>query len=102
MLNPLEHFSLFIVAADRVKGEGTDARTPIGNIVAYYGTYTVDETAKTISYHIKRSTFPQWDGIDRKVTIQSLMGTELSITSAPNPSAKFGTVVPHQIWKRAK
>jgi Lipocalin-like domain len=66
MLDPSGHFSLFIVAAGRAKGDGTDARVPVGNIVAHYGTYTVDETAKTISYHYEKSTFPPWDGVDSK------------------------------------
>ena len=100
MLDPSGRFSLFIVAANRAKGEANDPRVPVGNIVAHYGTYSVDETAKTISYHYEKSTFPQWDGIDRKATIQSFMGNELSVAAAPAPHPKLGTVVPHQIWKR--
>ncbi len=46
MLDPSGRFSLFIVAANRAKGESNDPRVPAGNIVAHYGTYTVDETAK--------------------------------------------------------
>jgi hypothetical protein len=100
ILDPSGRFSLFIVAANRAKGEANDPRVPVGNIVAHYGTYTVDETAKTISYHYEKSTFPQWDGVDRKATIQSFTGTELSVASAPAPNPKLGTVIPHQEWKR--
>ena len=101
MLDPSGRFSLFIVAGDRAKGEGKDPKVPIGNIVAHFGTYMVDETAKTISYHYEKSTFPQWDGVDRKATIESLTGTELSTASAPAPNPKLGTTIPHQVWKRA-
>jgi len=33
-------------------------RDPIGPIATYYSTYTVDDTSKTMTYHIQRSSFP--------------------------------------------
>lgn len=100
ILDPAGRFSLFIVAADRAKGEGKDPKVPVGNIVAHFGSYTVDEAAKTISYHYDKSTFPQWDGVDRKATIESFTGDLLSTASAPAPNPKLGMTVPHQVWKR--
>lgn len=100
ILSPSGRFSLFIVAADRAKGDATDPKVPVGNIVAHYGTYTVDETAKTISYHYEKSSFPPWDGVDRKATIESFTGSELTTASAPAPNPKLGMTIPHQIWRR--
>jgi hypothetical protein len=52
------------MAANRPKSEGTSPRTPVGQVNCWFGTYTVDETAKTASFNIGRCTFPQWDEID--------------------------------------
>jgi hypothetical protein len=40
------HYSWQIMAADRPKSEGTSPRTPVGPAIAFFGTYTVDETAR--------------------------------------------------------
>ncbi|MGA8481705.1 MAG: lipocalin-like domain-containing protein [Chthoniobacterales bacterium] len=95
-------FSFQIIAADRPKSEGTSSRTPIGQAVAYFGTYTVDETAKTLTYHIERATFPQWDGIDRTANIASATENEFSQMSAPVQDPSLGTYIPHLNFKRAK
>jgi hypothetical protein len=36
--------------------------------IAYFGTYSVSETDKTITTHIESCTFPNWHGIDRKTS----------------------------------
>jgi hypothetical protein len=48
-----------------VAGDGNQRRQAVaatlsgGQAIGYFGTYTVDEGAKTTTYHIERSTFPQ-------------------------------------------
>jgi hypothetical protein len=41
----------------------TSPRIPVGQAIAYWGTYTIDEAAKTFMDHIEGCTFPQWDGV---------------------------------------
>jgi lipocalin-like protein len=36
--------------------------------IAYFGTYSVNETDKTITTHIESCTFPNWNGTDRKLS----------------------------------
>jgi hypothetical protein len=36
-----------------------------GNI-SYFGTYTVDEAAKILIFHIESCSFPNWNGTDQK------------------------------------
>ena len=55
------HFSWMIMSANRPKAD-TSPRIPVGQVIAYWGTYTVDEEAKTITEKFERCTFPQWDG----------------------------------------
>ena len=63
------HMAIQIIAADRSKTASTSPRTPVGQAIGYFGTYTIDEEAKNVTYHIERCTFPGWDGIERIVNI---------------------------------
>ena len=97
-----DHMSIQIIAADRSKSASNSSRTPVGQAIGYFGTYTVDEAAKTTTYHIERSTFPQWDGIDRIVGIAFPPDSELDIIGVtPIQDPSMGPFIPHLIFKRA-
>jgi hypothetical protein len=98
MLSPTGRFSVFLVGGDRPKS--ADPTTPIGPAVAYFGTYTVDEGSKTLSYHVEGATFPNFEGTDQKATV-TIKGDELSYVRAPIPSSR-GSFVPTVTWKRAR
>jgi hypothetical protein len=49
----------------------------VGGSIAYYGTYSVDEAAKVVSYRIESSSFPNQLGIEQKRTITSITPTEM-------------------------
>ena len=66
--------------------------------IAYFGTYSVSETDKVITFHIEGSTFPNWKGADQKRLIK-LSGDELTWT-VPTPSVGSGTV--YSVLKRAQ
>jgi Lipocalin-like domain len=93
-------FSLQIMAANRHSSSAQGPLEPVGPIVTYYGTYTVDDASKTITYHIQRSSFPSWNGIDRKVTIESVTGSDLDVSVLVKGDPKFGDHVAHAKWKR--
>jgi Lipocalin-like domain len=96
------HFSWQIMAANRPKSEGTSPRTPVGQVICFFGTYTVDETAKTKTDHNERCTFPQWDDTDGTDNIAFPTENELNITTTkPISDPKMGPFVPHMNWKRA-
>jgi hypothetical protein len=54
-----------------------EAKAIVTGMIAYYGTYTVDEAAKVVTLHIEASSFPNQISIDQKRTITSLTPTEL-------------------------
>jgi Lipocalin-like domain len=96
------HFSWFIMSANRPKAD-TDPRQPVGPIIAYWGTYTINEEAKTITDKIERCSFPQWDGGGGTVNIAFPTDNEYQFTVIkPIPDPKLGPFVPHLIFKRAK
>ena len=89
------------MSADRLKAD-TSPREPVGQVVAFWGTYTLDDAAKTYTVHIERCTFPQWDGIDGTNNLAFPTENELNITTTkPIPDPKMGPFVPHINWKRA-
>jgi Lipocalin-like domain len=93
-------FSLQIMAANRHSSSGQGPLQPVGPIVTYYGTYTVEDANKTITYHIQRSSFPPWNGIDRKVTVESVTGSDLDVSVFVKGDPKLGDHVAHAKWKR--
>jgi hypothetical protein len=68
-------------------------------VVAYFGTYDVNEAGRILTLHIERSSFPNWEGIDQQRKFE-FVGDELRYTAAsstanPAESAQL-------VWKRAK
>jgi hypothetical protein len=69
------------------------------DVVAYFGTYSVDEAAKAVTYTAERATAPSFDGVARKASV-TLNGDELVQVSAPVTTPR-GTANPNIVWKRA-
>jgi hypothetical protein len=96
------HFSEMIMSANRQKAD-TSPRIPVGQIIAFWGTYTIDEAAKTITRTLERCSFPQWDGGTGTDNIEFPTEDEFHFT-VPKPfpdPALGGPIAPHLIWKRA-
>jgi Lipocalin-like domain len=106
MFDPNGHLSEVLTRSDLPKfaSDNRQAGTPEENkavvegSIALFGTYTVNETDKTITLHIEGSTFPNWVGVDQK-RLFKLSGDELNWT-VPAPSVGSGTV--YIVWKCAK
>jgi hypothetical protein len=69
-------------------------------VVAYFGTYSVDEAAKTVTYTAERATTPSFDGLARKASV-TVNGDELMQASAAITTPQ-GTFTPNLVFKRAK
>lgn len=95
-------FSVQIAAANRDKAVTKSPRVPVGPIVTYFGTYTIDEGGKGLTYHVERSSFPGWDGIDRKIVIESMTGGELKLVSTVHRDPTLGDFASYQTWKRSE
>jgi hypothetical protein len=100
IFSPTSRFALEIIAAHRPKSTAGDPSSPIGKAIAYFGTYSVDGAKKTITYHIERATYPQWDGIDRTARIGRITENELDLLQAPVHNPAAGMIIPHLDFKR--
>jgi hypothetical protein len=72
---------------NRLQGTADENKAITQGILAYFGTYTVDETGKTYTAHIDASSFPNDDGSDQKRPITLLTADELHFT---NPAGTVG------------
>jgi hypothetical protein len=99
-------FALSLVRSDipKIASNNRDTGTPDENkaivqgSIAYFGTYSVSEPDGTVTLHIERSSFPNWNGTDQKRLIISLTSTEFKYT---NPAASVGGTA-ELAWKRVE
>ena len=83
----------------RVTGTPEENKAVVVGSISLFGTYPVDETAKTIIYKVESSTFPNWVGQEQIRPIDSITSDELRHSNAGASIAGARTV---NIWKRAK
>ena len=81
-----------IASKDRMKTTPAEDKAVAHGVLSYFGTYTVNEADKTISYRIERSSFPnEVTGMDAK-RVATLTGDELKLDN-PGRTAGGQTVV---------
>lgn len=56
-------------------------------MIAHFGTYTVNESDKTITFHVATSSFPNWNGVEQKRPF-NIDGDQLKWTT---PASSGGT-----------
>jgi hypothetical protein len=89
-----------IASNNRLAGTDADNRAIVHGTLSLFGTYTVDETKKTLTFNITASTFPNAAGTSQTRTIDLLTADEFRNT---NPGAsRDGPVVAANYYKRAK
>jgi hypothetical protein len=67
--------------------------------LSVFGTWTVDETKKTVTYNIVSSSFPNWEGEAQTRTIDKLTGEEFVNT---NPGVAGGRGSASNFYRRVK
>lgn len=101
------HFHFITVRSDAAKYASGDSARPTpeeamaiaSGVVAYTGTYTVDENAKTIHVNIETSSFPNLAGApNQRRVVTSITDDELKFT---NPRTPAGVTL-DLVFKRAK
>jgi hypothetical protein len=99
-LDPSGRFA-FLVFADRPKAEGVaDPRVPVAPMVAYFGTYDLDEGTQTLTYHVSTASTPAFNGMTRGSRV-TVVGDILTTVSTPVKTPK-GDIIPINEWRREK
>jgi hypothetical protein len=82
----------------RAQATADEGKAVAQGTISYYGTYTVNEADKTVTYRIEGSSYPNLAGGEQKRIITSLTADELRYT---NPATTTGTKV-EAVWRRAE
>jgi hypothetical protein len=89
-----------IEGGNRLGGTAEQNSAIVHGSLAFFGTYTVDEDKKTITFNIAASTFPNLEGVSQTRTIDALTADEFRNT---NPAAARGVpAVATNLYRRAK
>jgi len=89
-----------IASGNRLAGTADENKAILAGSLALFGTYTVDETKKTLTFHIEASTSPNLDGVAQTRTIDAISEEEFRNT---NPAAtRDGPAVAMNVYRRAK
>ena len=67
-------------------GSGTDAevRAAFEGHASYFGTYTIDPSARTVTHHVRGASYPNWMGHDQ-VRYYCIEGPHLVLSTPPIP-----------------
>ncbi|GAB3626923.1 lipocalin-like domain protein [Pandoraea terrae] len=77
---------------NRMEGTPEENKAVVQGSIAHFGTYTVNEADKTITFHIVASTFPNWTGVQQKRPF-TITGDELKWTTPAGSSGGTAEVV---------
>jgi hypothetical protein len=88
-----------IASNNRLTGTAEEYAEIMRRSVSVFGTYTVDEAKKTVTYNIVSASFPNWQGEAQVRTIDKLTNDEFVNT---NPNVAGGRGSASNIYKRAK
>ncbi len=98
------HFSWQIFRAgrqdfvNRLTVSPDEAKATLVGTLAYFGTYSVSEADKTVTFHTEGSTFPHSEGETIKRVVTKVTADELVYT---NPATTTGAHI-EAVWKRLK
>lgn len=88
-----------IASGNRLTGTAEEYAAINRRSLAIFGTYTIDEEKKTVTYRIASSTFPNWEGEVQTRTIDKLSAEEFVNT---NPNVAGGRGSASNLYRRAK
>ena len=88
-----------LASNNRLTGTAEEYAEIMRRSVSVFGTYTVDEDNKTVTYHIASASFPNWQGEAQTRTIDKLSDEEFVNT---NPNVAGGRGSASNIYRRAK
>ena len=86
-----------LAAQDPMKSTSAENKAIMEGSIAYFGTYTVDESAKVVTMKVESSSFANQVASDQKRTVTSITPTELKMQ---NTTVLSGGQI-YYVYKRA-
>lgn len=79
-----------------VSGDLNALTTALEEYLGYFGTYSVDETAGTVTHHVEGCSYPAWIGTDQ-VRFYQWQGNQLTLRAEGRGGAPVTGVL---LWER--
>lgn len=83
-------------SGDKLKGSPEEYKDASLSTSSHFGRYTVDPVKHTITFHIDRATFPNWDGTTQVRTYE-MKEDELSWKVPPRPDGSIPITVVRRV-----
>jgi hypothetical protein len=88
-----------IASNNRMTGTSEEYAAIMRRSLSVFGTWTVDEASKTVTYHIVSASFPNWEGEAQTRNIDKLTAEEFVNT---NPNVAGGRGSASNLYRRVK
>ena len=88
-----------IAGNNRLNGTDADNRAIVQGTLSFFGTYSVDEEKKTVTFNIVASTYPNAEGTSQTRTIDKL--TEDEFVNTNRGAARDGPAAAANYYRRA-
>ena len=82
-----------------LRGTPEEMKAAFEGYVAYYGTYEVDEVARSLTHHVQGSLFPNWIGVDQ-TRLYKISDNQLRLTTPPFVGKRSNLTLT-LVWERA-
>jgi len=69
---------------DAGSGTNTEVRAAFEGHASYFGTYTIDPSARTVTHHVRGASYPNWVG-HKQVRYYRIDGVHLVLSTPPIP-----------------
>ena len=89
-----------IAGNNRLNGTDADNRAIMQGTLSFFGTYSVDEEKKTVTFNIVASTYPNAEGTSQTRTIDKLTADEFVNTN--RGAARDGPAAAANFYRRAE
>ncbi|MCZ7645403.1 MAG: lipocalin-like domain-containing protein [Planctomycetota bacterium] len=86
-------------SGNRLRGTDAEVRAAFEGYIAYWGRYSIDAAAGTVTHHVEGSLSPEWVGTDQ-VRHFAFDGDRLTLRTDPIPSGDGLHYVGTLIWER--
>jgi len=87
---------------DRLTGTGDENKAVAQGTISHFGTYTVDEAAKTINFRIEGSSFPNWENTNQKRLVTAVTDDVLTYQNPTSSTPGQAFTRAELVWKRLK
>jgi hypothetical protein len=84
-------------SADKQTGTAAEYRVAVMGSSTHFGTVSIGQDGSTLPFHIKRASYPNWEGEDQQRKFE-LKDDQLSYRVVPRPNGD----VPISVWQRLR